>query len=144
MDRIGYISKVEGNMAQVIVRRVSACGHNCASCGSSCSVPGITVNIENTVDAKEGDFVEIRLKTRTVLKSAFLVYIIPLILMVFGTGIGIYVFETMGFNNYETYGLLTGLAFLGISYIILRFIDRSLTRNNKLSFEMVRIVNSNE
>ncbi|EOD00650.1 SoxR reducing system RseC family protein [Caldisalinibacter kiritimatiensis] len=140
MEQVGFVSKVEGNKATVIVRRVTSCGDSCSTCSGSCSVPGLTVDIDNTIGAKKGDYVEVRTRTKTILKSAFLVYIIPLVLMVVGIALGIYVFKGLGFDNYESIGLLTGLVALGISYVILRIVDNKIKRNNSIDFEMVRIL----
>lgn len=140
MEQIGYVNKIDGNTAQVVVRRVSLCGDKCTSCKGSCNVPGISVNIENVLGAKEGDFVEVRMKTKTVLKSAFLVYAIPLVMLIIGITAGISIFKNLGFSNYESYGFLTGLIFLGISYIVLRKIDNYIKKKNSLVFEMVRII----
>ncbi|SHH90624.1 positive regulator of sigma(E), RseC/MucC [Caloranaerobacter azorensis DSM 13643] len=140
MDQIGFVSRIEGDRAEVIVRRVSSCGDKCTSCKGGCSVPGIKTTIKNTLGAKPGDYVEIRMNTSIVLKSAFLVYVLPLILMIFGISLSIYLFKNMGYNNYENLGFIAGLLFLGFSFIILRLYDKKIKKNENYKFEMVRIL----
>ncbi|KGG81500.1 positive regulator of sigma(E),RseC/MucC [Caloranaerobacter azorensis H53214] len=140
MDQIGFVSRIEGDRAEVIVRRVSSCGDKCTSCKGGCSVPGIKTTIKNTLGAKPGDYVEIRMNTSIVLKSAFLVYVLPLILMIFGISLSIYLFKNMGYSNYENLGFIAGLLFLGFSFIILRLYDKKIKKNENYKFEMVRIL----
>ncbi|WP_425446016.1 SoxR reducing system RseC family protein [Dethiothermospora halolimnae] len=142
MEQIGYVSKIDGDKAQVDVRRVSSCGEKCASCGSSCNIPATRVTLKNTVDAKEGDFVEIEMETSYVIKSAYIVYAIPLILMILGIGIGIYGFKALGFASYEILSFSTGLIALIISFFVLRKIDKKIQKENKSAFKMTRILDS--
>ncbi|MTI70968.1 MAG: SoxR reducing system RseC family protein [Firmicutes bacterium] len=138
MNQVGFVKALENNKALVEVRRVSACGSNCASCGGECNIPSVTVRIENKLNAKPGEFVEIKMGTKTILKSAFIAYIIPLILMVLGIVLGIKTFKSMNFESYETFGFLVGILFLGGSHFILKSIDKKIVNKNKLEFEMVR------
>ncbi|QIB26520.1 SoxR reducing system RseC family protein [Caloranaerobacter azorensis] len=140
MDQIGFVSRIEGDRAEVIVRRVSSCGDKCTSCKGGCSVPGIKTTIKNTLGAKPGDYVEIRMNTSIVLKSAFLVYVLPLILMIFGISLSMYLFKNMGYSNYENIGFVAGLLFLGFSFIALKLYDKKIKKNENYKFEMVRIL----
>lgn len=140
MDQIGFVSRVDGDRAEVIVRRVSSCGDKCTSCKGGCSVPGIKMTIKNTLRAKPGDYVEIRMNTNIVLKSAFLVYVLPLVLMVLGISLSIYLFKNLGYSNYENLGFITGLVFLGFSFIILKLYDKKIKKNKNYKFEMVKIL----
>lgn len=142
MDQIGYVVSIEGDVAVVDVRRTSACGDKCSSCGGGCNIPATRVNIENNLEARIGDFVEVRMETKTVMKSAFIAYVIPLIMLILGVGVGIYVFKSFGIKNYESFGFFVGLLFLGISYLILRMIDKKIRESNSLKLQMVRILDN--
>lgn len=78
----GQIVKTCGKTAIVRIRKSSACGHDCGEC-RVCSNPEIEVEILNPVNAKPGDTVIIGTDTGTVLFSAFLLYILPIIGLLF-------------------------------------------------------------
>ncbi|MTI67191.1 MAG: SoxR reducing system RseC family protein [Firmicutes bacterium] len=141
MKQKGFITKTEKKTANVIIRRETACGDKCSSCNGGCNVNATKVMIENKLNAKAGDYVEIRMETKMVMKSAFILYIIPLIMLIIGTGAGVYVFKNIGYNNYEIFGVLFGMFFLAISHIIIKIIDKRIKNNNGLKFEMKRILN---
>lgn len=84
MDKIGTVIKLENNNAIVQVMRASACGENCAMCKGGCSQTKQTVSASNEMGALLGDKVKIELDDNKVLLAAFLVYILPLILLIIG------------------------------------------------------------
>lgn len=142
MEQVGFVVTTSKDMAKVIVGRASACGKNCASCGSSCKTPGISLDVKNTLGAKPGDYVELKAQTNQILKSAAIVYLFPLLVMIIGIIGGIYIFRSAGYANYETYGFIIGLLFLGLSYAILRLIDNRIKKKDKAIIEMTRILSN--
>lgn len=141
MEQVGFVVTTSKDMAKVVVGRTSACGENCASCGSSCNTPGVSLEVKNTLGAKPGDYVELKAQTSQILKSAAIVYLFPLLAMIIGIIGGINIFKSAGYENYETYGFIMGLVFLGLSYIILRIIDNKVKKKDKVIIEMTRILN---
>lgn len=140
MQQRGFISTADDRLARVIIQRESACGHSCDSCGGGCnSSNSIILELENTLGAKAGEYVIVESKSSTILKTAFVAYIIPLMLMIVGVLIGMKVFEEMGYANYEILGFFVGMVFLGTSYFILRYIDNKYFKDNDRLFEMVAI-----
>lgn len=140
MQQLGYVTKVYEDIAKVVVGRESACGGNCSSCGSSCNVQNIELEVKNTLKARPGDYVELDLKTGHVLKSAVVVYLFPLLMMIIGIILGINSFKSLNYSNYETYGFIIGLVFLGFSYILIKMLDKKIKDKNKLNIKMTRIV----
>ena len=93
MTTKGTVLAVSGDRADVEVRRramcdgcpndssdPNACGHVCAMSSILGDRKSMTVRVKNTADAHPGDTVELETPDRTVLASAFLVFILPLIL----------------------------------------------------------------
>ena len=74
----GLVIKTCGNTATVKIKRSSACGHDCGEC-NLCKNPDIEVEILNPIGAQKGDRVKIGTDTAKVLKSAFLLYMLPII-----------------------------------------------------------------
>ncbi len=141
MERVGYVSKVIGDEAKIEVKRISACGsEGCSSCAGSCNVPSIFITIPNTLNAKEGNFVEIKTKGRKVIKYTFITYMIPFFMLILGIILGIQGFKYIGVSNYENLGFLTGLVFLAISFFFIKKIDNKVAEEKSLQFEMRRIL----
>lgn len=82
MKETGIVKDISGEFCHVVVRRKSACGENCASCGGGCKLQNQICLVKNTKNAKPGDIVEIEIDTAKVLKSAFLVYILPILIFI--------------------------------------------------------------
>ena len=93
MEQIAVVKKVLGNgMAQVSVERGTACGaaHSCADCAGCEHVIIQTekvVTAFNDVSARTGDIVRLRSDNAPFLKSAAVVYILPLVLALVVYGI---------------------------------------------------------
>lgn len=81
MRETGVVIKIQKNEALVSVKRKSSCGENCAMCKGVCKTPSHEALAVNSIDAKVGDVVLVETETKDVLKSAFLVYIVPVLLM---------------------------------------------------------------
>jgi sigma-E factor negative regulatory protein RseC len=65
--------------AEVAVRRTSACGHDCTSCGGCTAGNGtLTVRAVNKAGAAIGDRVVIESSTEAVLSAAVLAYLLPM------------------------------------------------------------------
>ncbi len=140
MQQRGFVSKSDEHLARIIIQRESACGHGCDSCGGGCSDGNsIILELENTLGVKKGEYVIVESKSSTILMTAFVAYIMPLILMIAGVFIGMKVFEYLGYLNYETLGFFVGMVFLGLSYFILKHVDNKYFKGNDSLFEMVAI-----
>ena len=127
-------------MAEVEVRRISGCGGGCSSCSGGCNAPSIIISLKNSINAKEGDYVEIKGKTNKIMKYALIVYMIPFAMLILGIILGMGLFKSRGIINYETYGFVTGIIFLGISFFIIKRIDKCIQKKNENAMEMVKIL----
>ncbi|NLW22772.1 MAG: SoxR reducing system RseC family protein [Tissierellia bacterium] len=140
MEQLGYVRRVCDNMAEVEVRRISGCGGGCSSCGGSCGAPKIVVMMENRINAEAGDIVEIQAKPKNIIKYALIAYMIPFALLVFGIILGVNLFKSMNVKSYEVLGFLVGVAFLILSFIIVRRIDRNIRKRDEVAMEMIRVL----
>lgn len=138
MNQVGYVTRVNGNLANVMFKRMSGCGDNCASCGGSCEVPPMLLEMENTASAKPGDSVEVLMEDNTFFKLTFFAYVLPLIFMLAGIGIGHVAFKD------DLISIFMGFGFLAVSYGILRLVNNHHVKNNKPSVSMVRILSEEE
>ncbi len=115
MKETGIVKSAEGEFCTCATIRKSACGENCATCKAACSSREHTFIAKNTIGAKEGDTVIIEMPTSSVLKSAFLVYILPLMAFLLGFS---YFFEA---GKNELTSAFWGLVFGGAVWISVSF-----------------------
>lgn len=92
MTERGVVSKVKGKKATVEFERRSACDQ-CHMCAVTKDKMTVHVVLENTLDAKVGDFVEVEMGEQFVITAALIVYVIPLILIGIGIGVGTLISE---------------------------------------------------
>lgn len=78
MTERGVVIKDKGKFAQVRIGRHSACG-SCGKCGMTDKQKHADFYVENTLNAKINDIVEIEIPEANSAKLAFVAYIIPLI-----------------------------------------------------------------
>ncbi len=83
MESIGTVISTDGNSATVVVKRVSACGENCADCMGSCETTTIKSIAENKAGAVVGDTVKIESNTTDVLRVVFILYMVPILVAIF-------------------------------------------------------------
>ena len=82
------LSVLADGRAMVVVKRQSACGHDCSKCGGGCAelavLPTVTVVAENLAKAMVGDTVTVVSSSKKILGAAVLVYMVPLALFLLG------------------------------------------------------------
>lgn len=84
MTQIATVRRLIGeDRAEILVRRQSACGHDCASCGGCGpdAASRVTAVAENPVSARVGDTVRVESESGKVLGMACLLYLLPLVLL---------------------------------------------------------------
>ena len=108
--------------AEVVTDKLEACA-NCASarnCASTCKSTRITSRVLNDVGAKEGDLVAIYMSSASVLKSAALLYLVPVAFLILGAIIGNAISErwTMAASSaaiiFSLVGFVLGVIFLAV------------------------------
>ncbi|MEJ8554210.1 SoxR reducing system RseC family protein [Tepidibacter sp. Z1-5] len=139
MENIGKIIETKDNFAKLEVRRTSACGEKCSSCKGGCSTTGIYINIDNTINAKPGDFVKIETETKSIMKVAFIVYLFPLFMLILGIFSSSFIYKQFNITfSSEIFSFLVGLLFMGVSYIIIKIIDLMYQSKGTLQYKMIK------
>jgi len=140
VDTTGYIKKTHGDMAVVEVRRVTACGGKCSSC-EGCKPTGIQVEVENTLNAKPGQMVKLRMASKKIVGATLLVYFVPMVMLFIGALLGGEIAETAGYTQaIDLFRLAFGLMFMGIFYIVLKRFDKKIKENKYFKFKMEKII----
>lgn len=136
MEQVGKIEKIDGNIATILVKRVSACGDNCKSCSSACRENGIKIEVEVASDINVGDYVEISTENEVMFKHILMLYGTPFILML-GT-IFVVMFLMQNSPNRDLISALSGIASLGVSYFILKNYDKKEMKNNAIKYTIAK------
>ena len=129
-DHIGLVTSVTDGTAQIRFLRGSACAH----CGACLTVGDseMEISLPNTLGAKEGDRVAVDLSPKRVVQASLIAYAVPLVLLIAGVIIGSRFADWMG--------LALGLVACGISYLILRFVEKKSAKSKNFQPRMTRIL----
>ena len=130
MTQSALVIEVLGEKAKILVRRKTACGGDCASCGGCADKMEISVVAGNRAGAKVGDTVIVETQNSRVIGGAALVYIVPLVLTFAGYAAG------AALKLPETGSVLCAFAGFGLGAAIAVLLGRRMKRAD---FEIVRI-----
>ena len=118
MREEGIVKRAEGGLCEVVVRRKSACGDNCASCGGACKMNFQHVTAKDPLGVKPGDCVTIEMESKKVLLSAFLVYILRIIVFVMAF------YKVQKVYNSDSIALAVALLLVTVTFLLTMLYDR--------------------
>ena len=130
MREIARVENVGSKGTMVSVKRRTACGDSCATCPSRCKTQNNKILVNNNIGAKPGDYVEIEISTKNVLGSAFLVYLLPLIVFFAGYLIAEYLTKS------EIIALIFGIIPFTLAFLFLHIWDKK----HKMKIDIVNIL----
>lgn len=116
MKSSGKVTEVNGNKIKVKMFKESSCAH-CSGCGDASKLTR-ELDLFYNGEVEIGDIVTFELEDAKMLKIGFLVYILPIIMMV----IGFVISSRMG--NSEKTSVFISFGFLIISFICLHIYDK--------------------
>ena len=142
MKECGLVVEVIGSNAVVNIKRKSACG-SCKACEMGRSdAKEINIVAKNEVGAEVNDNVNIIMDTPDVLKAAIIVYLIPLIALVAGVGLGTVLAKSMNLPA-DWSGMIMGFLFIAVSYIYVRKQDKKLAETKKYEPIITEVLGKN-
>jgi sigma-E factor negative regulatory protein RseC len=136
----GIVIRVDSENAWVKTTRTSAC-ESCAQKGAChVSADGREMEVEaiNAVGAKVGDRVVLSLEAGTLLKSAFLLYVFPILMMLLGAVIGQKAASVFSFEP-SAFSAIIGFTFLVIAFLIMKKKGNRLSRKKEYHPKIIRI-----
>lgn len=140
MEQIAFVRRVIKDKVELEIKRTSACG-SCDGCGGGCAEEkSHIILIDNKLNAKVGDFVEIHGDKKSIFKYAAITYLIPFSFLIAGVLIGDSIFRTSGHANYELLSFAVGVVALAISYLIIRAIDSKIAKSEESAISMTKIL----
>ena len=116
MKSSGKVTEVNGNKIKVKMFKESSCAH-CSGCGDASKLTR-ELDLFYNGEVEIGDIVTFELEDAKMLKIGFLVYILPIIMML----IGFVISSKMG--NSEKTSVFISFGFLIISFICLHIYDK--------------------
>lgn len=136
MIQLGIVKNVKSNdIAEIQVRRQTACGHDCADCAGCMAVVGETiVLVRNDLNAAKGDVVSLESASSKILSAAMMVYILPFVLF-----FTFYLTAGVLLQKSEGYLPVFGLVGFLLGIIAAVWWDRRAKKNRSLQFRMVEI-----
>ena len=109
------------NQVTILIERDSSCGENCTMC-KTCPGKNLRITVYTETPLAKGDYVKLETNTKYVLLSAFIVYLLPIILLIAG---------------YAVFTLYIGILFMTISFIFLFFIDKKINTKHLIKVSKV-------
>ncbi len=131
----GIVISAAGEMARVKTSRHNDC-ENCGACPGNAA---IVLDARNPLGAKPGQQVMIEVQEIGMLKSAFIVYMLPLIAMFAGAVAGGYAAEQAGSASYW-YQVTGALVALVIAIMYIRHFDKRAGSNKNMQPVITRIL----
>lgn len=138
----GIVVELENEKAFVKISRNTAC-ENCGACHFDEKTLNLQVTAINQVDAKVGDRVELSLENVNYFRASFYLYGIPLITMLSGIFLGLFMFPKLGIEPSDIYSIVLGLIFMGISYVIIRGKRDEFASNTKYMSVVTGVLSHN-
>lgn len=137
MIQIATVKRLIGeNRVEVLVRRQSACNHDCDGCGPKLSA-SVTAVAENLLGARPSDTVQVESECGQVLGAAFVLYFVPLLLLFVGYFIASGLIE-LG----EGISLSVGMAGFAVGIAINLLVDRHLRNDKSIRFRITEVLKS--
>ncbi len=137
MTQTGIVRRtLEDEQAMVVVLRASACGHDCSSC-QGCSMSEkreVLVTAKNAPGAVAGDTVILESATKNILGAAFVVYLVPFILLFAAYLIAV------GYGATETMATLSGILGFLAGLVVAVVVNRHVKNHESIAFSIRSIV----
>lgn len=137
----GIVTKVGATTAWVKTSRSSAC-EGCASRGA-CQQQGDSREVEvealNEAGAHVGDRILLQVASAALLKISFLLYVFPILLMLFGAAIGQQMGPVLQVNA-SGLSVLMGILFFALAFFFLRKRSNRLAQKSEYRPRIIRVL----
>ena len=119
MAEIGVVVEEKGKNVIVALERKEACA-TCKACSMGLESKDMILEAKNSCGAKKGDYVTISLEERQFMQAVAIMYVVPLLGLLVGTGIGYLLWQD------ELIAIIMGFALLALSFLGIRFNEKRI------------------
>lgn len=104
--------------------------------------PQIVIEVTNRIAAQKGDAVILQMQSGFLFKAAFIMYTVPLVMLILGFLAGQQIGLKLGnkVDAAENIGIFFGFIFLAFSYLAIRWLDRKHQWGSKLRPFLVGVI----
>jgi len=130
-----------GKTAWVKTTRSSAC-ESCSSrdsCNAGADGKDQEVEAINTADARVGDRIQLSIKTSSIIKAMFLLYLFPILCMLVGGMVGNWMAEQLDVNP-SVIAAVTALICFGASLVVVRASGQKLGEKEAYRPKIIRVL----
>ncbi|MCK4258606.1 MAG: SoxR reducing system RseC family protein [Halanaerobiales bacterium] len=140
MEETGQVIRiVDEKMAEIELCRHSACG----KCGQCSHGENTRFEVHNPIQAQVGDVVVLKMETRHLLTAVMMVYMLPLVTLIVGYGLGSWFNSLLKIWQGEGFAIITGLIFMGLTFVGVKFYDRKLGLKSGFHPEIIKVITNN-
>ncbi len=133
MTEQAKVIKTSGETANVEIQKTDKCS-KCGMCVFPKDAKSTTLEVTNTINAKEGDEVIIEHSTKASILGIFLVFVVPLLLIGVSVVLGYLVI------NVEIWIVILSVIFIVLWYTILAILDKKLKNKMTMRPKIVNII----
>jgi len=139
----GVVVEVDEDIATILFKRSSACA-KCGACKLASEEKNMYLKINNNLDAKVGDIVEVETNTNSVLTASVIAYVVPLIFLIIGVVFGYYIDNTFKLlNNPDALGAIFGIVLVAVSYLGIKAFEPKFKKDKSFLPKMKEILVKN-
>lgn len=143
MNQIGRIISIEGSVATVELERSSAC-EKCGICHLG-ETQKLHIEVENSINAQEGQRVLIAVQPGSVLKASSILYLFPLLALVGGISLAYLLNWLVGLpGNVEWWGIGSGMVLFFLVFVVIRLREPALRKNPAYTPRVIRVAGEHE
>ncbi|HZK34419.1 MAG TPA: SoxR reducing system RseC family protein [Bacillota bacterium] len=138
MNECGQIVQVDNGNATIKVKRSSTCA-SCGACGMGAHQEDMLLTIPNRLGGRVGDYAELELSSKQLIKASAITYIVPLSALIVGVTGGYILGPMIGLDP-ELTGSIAGLTLTVLSFLGIRLLEPRFKRGHNFSPQMVKII----
>ena len=137
----GIVVKTAAGSAWVKTIKSGAC-QGCSARGSCHSLSDrseMEVEAINEAGAQVGDRIVLSFETSSLLKASFLIYVFPILLLIFGAAIGQKMAPYLNLNP-SGFSAIIGFSFFIAAVLIMKFKANNLSKKNEYRPKVIKIL----
>lgn len=137
MIESGVVNRVENDLAWITMVK----GEQCAGC-TACKAFGegsFEIMAINQQQAKPGDHVEVEINPKQVVKYATIVFLLPVLSLIFGYFLGSSYLTSIGLSL-EAAGIIGGAGLMIITFVGIIGYDRFISKSQQIDAQIIRVL----